>query len=142
MDRPAADGRDAYTAAATGVQEDCAPGTAAGQLSPGSRRGRQRRLPARDPTRTGSSRESDLQVPSAPSRGMNLSEVAWTDVAEADTDLALFPVGSTEQHGPHAPLGTDVLTAEAVARAGADRYGERHGDRPARSEERRVGKEC
>jgi len=62
---------------------------------------------------------------------MNLSEVAWTDVAEADTDLALFPVGSTEQHGPHAPLGTDVLTAEAVARAGADRYGERHGDRPA-----------
>ena len=61
---------------------------------------------------------------------MNLSEVAWTDVADADTRLALLPVGSTEQHGPHAPLGTDVLTAEAVARAGADRYADEHGDRP------------
>jgi creatinine amidohydrolase len=46
---------------------------------------------------------------------MHLSDVAWTDAAGADTDLALLPVGSTEQHGPHAPLGTDAITATAVA---------------------------
>jgi creatinine amidohydrolase len=50
---------------------------------------------------------------------MHLADVAWTDVGDADADLALLPVGSTEQHGPHAPLGTDVVTAEAVAAAGA-----------------------
>ena len=53
---------------------------------------------------------------------MHLTSESWTDAADADTTLALLPVGSTEQHGPHAPLGTDVHTAEAVAEAGADRY--------------------
>jgi len=53
---------------------------------------------------------------------MHLSEATSTDAAAVDTDLALLPVGSTEQHGPHAPLGTDVFTAEAVAAAGADAY--------------------
>ena len=52
---------------------------------------------------------------------MHLTRETWTDAGEADTNLAVLPVGSTEQHGPHAPLGTDVLTAEAVAEAGADR---------------------
>jgi creatinine amidohydrolase len=51
---------------------------------------------------------------------MHLSEATWTDVRDADPDLALLPVGSTEQHGPHAPLGTDALHAETVAEAGAD----------------------
>lgn len=53
---------------------------------------------------------------------MNLSEHSWTDADGTDTDLAVLPVGSTEQHGPHAPLGTDVLTAAAVAEAGVERY--------------------
>ena len=53
---------------------------------------------------------------------MHLSDVTWTDVRDADTDLALLPVGSTEQHGPHAPLGTDAYHAETVAEAGADAY--------------------
>jgi creatinine amidohydrolase len=53
---------------------------------------------------------------------MHLSDVTWTDVRDADADLALLPVGSTEQHGPHAPLGTDAFHAETVAEAGADRY--------------------
>ncbi|RQG93134.1 creatininase family protein [Natrarchaeobius halalkaliphilus] len=53
---------------------------------------------------------------------MDLTEATWTDVQELETDLAVLPVGSTEQHGPHAPLGTDVLTARAVADAGVDRF--------------------
>ncbi|WP_049928637.1 creatininase family protein [Halopiger goleimassiliensis] len=52
---------------------------------------------------------------------MDLTSATWTDVADREFDLAVVPVGSTEQHGPHAPLGTDVLTAEAVADAVADR---------------------
>ena len=58
---------------------------------------------------------------------MRLSEVTWTDVRDADVDVAFLPVGSTEQHGPHAPLGTDALNAVAVAEAGADAY-EKAGD--------------
>ncbi|MCO8246787.1 MULTISPECIES: creatininase family protein [unclassified Haladaptatus] len=53
---------------------------------------------------------------------MHLSDATWTDADGVDTDLALLPVGSTEQHGPHAPLGTDWLNAEAVANAGAEAY--------------------
>jgi creatinine amidohydrolase len=51
---------------------------------------------------------------------MQLTEATWTDADGLDTDLALLPVGSTEQHGPHAPLGTDRLTARAVATSAAD----------------------
>jgi mycofactocin system creatininase family protein len=47
-----------------------------------------------------------------------LSEATWTDLPERP--LVLVPVGSTEQHGPHLPLGTDTLIATAVAKALAD----------------------
>ena len=53
---------------------------------------------------------------------MHLRDATWTDADAVETDLALLPVGSTEQHGPHAPLGTDVLTAETVAATGAVAY--------------------
>jgi creatinine amidohydrolase len=52
---------------------------------------------------------------------MHLAETTWTE-ADAEADVALLPVGSTEQHGPHAPLGTDTLAAEAVAARGAEAY--------------------
>ncbi|ESP89295.1 creatininase family protein [Candidatus Halobonum tyrrellensis] len=55
---------------------------------------------------------------------MNLTEATWTEVRDAAPDAALLPVGSTEQHGPHAPLGTDALTAVAVAEAAAERVRE------------------
>ncbi|RAW46011.1 creatininase family protein [Halorubrum sp. 48-1-W] len=53
---------------------------------------------------------------------MRLADATWTDVRDADVDVALLPVGSTEQHGPHAPLGTDTLNAVAVAEAAAAAY--------------------
>ncbi|WP_247729784.1 creatininase family protein [Halovivax limisalsi] len=53
---------------------------------------------------------------------MHLERVAWPDAADLETDLAVLPVGSTEQHGPHAPLGTDTMAAEAVAEAGVEAY--------------------
>jgi creatinine amidohydrolase len=53
---------------------------------------------------------------------MNLFDATWTDADAVETDLAILPVGSIEQHGPHAPLGTDALTAEEVAKAGAKAY--------------------
>jgi len=53
---------------------------------------------------------------------MNLAESTWTEVRDADVDVAFLPVGSTEQHGPHAPLATDAVTATAVAEAAAARY--------------------
>ena len=53
---------------------------------------------------------------------MHLAETTWPDAADAKADVAVLPVGSTEQHGPHAPLSTDTLSAEAIAAAGADAY--------------------
>ena len=35
--------------------------------------------------------------------------------ATDEATVALLPTGSTEQHGPHLPLGTDTMAAEAVA---------------------------
>jgi creatinine amidohydrolase len=35
--------------------------------------------------------------------------------------VAVLPAGAIEAHGPHLPLGTDVIIAEAMARAGAGR---------------------
>jgi creatinine amidohydrolase len=34
--------------------------------------------------------------------------------------LAVLPVGATEQHGPHLPVGTDRFAVEAIARAAAE----------------------
>lgn len=55
---------------------------------------------------------------------MHLSQATWPDVDDLgdETDLAILPVGSTEQHGPHAPLGTDRFAATAVAEAATDRF--------------------
>src|SRR5437870_8910456 len=39
----------------------------------------------------------------------------------ARSDAAIIPVGPTEAHGVHLPLGTDCLVAEAAAVLAADR---------------------
>jgi creatinine amidohydrolase/Fe(II)-dependent formamide hydrolase-like protein len=47
-----------------------------------------------------------------------LGELTWPEAAERfrQVDVALLPVGSTEQHGPHLPLDTDAFDAELTAR--------------------------
>lgn len=56
---------------------------------------------------------------------MYLADEAWPDLGPYfdDHDIALVPLGSTEQHGPHLPEGTDHLIAEAFAREAAERTG-------------------
>jgi creatinine amidohydrolase len=50
-----------------------------------------------------------------------LADATWPEVeAEAPTTL-LIPLGATEQHGPHLPLGTDSTIAVALAEAAAAR---------------------
>jgi creatinine amidohydrolase len=51
----------------------------------------------------------------------HLAELSWEALAAADraTTVAVLPVGALEAHGPHLPLATDVIIAEAMARAGA-----------------------
>lgn len=44
-----------------------------------------------------------------------LASAVWTDVASGGT--LVVPLGATEQHGPHLPLGTDTIIATAVAAA-------------------------
>jgi len=56
---------------------------------------------------------------------MYLADETWPDLGEyfESESLALVPLGSTEQHGPHLPEGTDHMIAEALAREAADRTG-------------------
>src|SRR3979490_3423704 len=44
----------------------------------------------------------------------------WTDIARTDVSppaaerwIAVLPLAATEQHGPHLPVGTDVMIAQA-----------------------------
>ena len=43
------------------------------------------------------------------------SEIRWADAGPADASrwIAVLPLAATEQHGPHLPVETDVLIAEA-----------------------------
>lgn len=56
-----------------------------------------------------------------------LGEMTWEELASLDKArvLAILPVGATEAHGPHLPLATDVVIAEAMARSGAERIAAR-----------------
>lgn len=44
-------------------------------------------------------------------------------VESLGTDIAIIPIGSTEQHGPHLPVSTDCLIAEAYATRIAEAIG-------------------
>jgi creatinine amidohydrolase len=51
------------------------------------------------------------------------ADLTWEDVRDAAGrhTVAILPVGAVEAHGPHLPLGTDVIIAEAMARSCAER---------------------
>ncbi len=61
----------------------------------------------------------------------SLAEMTWEEVRAVDRSsaVAILPVGAVEAHGPHLPLGTDVIIADAMARACAEELERR--DRPA-----------
>lgn len=52
--------------------------------------------------------------------GARLADLAWPEVGER-THLLLLPLGATEQHGLHLPIGTDSDIATVLARVAADR---------------------
>jgi len=53
------------------------------------------------------------------SKPMMLAEMAWVDVHDylQSQQTLLIPVGTCEQHGPHLPLGTDLIVADELAKA-------------------------
>lgn len=61
-------------------------------------------------------------MPDSP-RLLLLAELTWREVAALDPSrtVAILPTGATEAHGPHLPLATDVIIADAMARDGGQR---------------------
>lgn len=49
---------------------------------------------------------------------VSFEEFAWPEIREAAAQnrVVVLPVGTVEQHGPHLPLVTDVLTATEISR--------------------------
>ncbi|MBQ9942459.1 MAG: creatininase family protein [Christensenellaceae bacterium] len=58
-------------------------------------------------------------------RSVWLNELTWQDVDEylKTEDTIIFPIGSTEQHGPAGPLGVDTYAAIAIAEDAAKKAG-------------------
>jgi creatinine amidohydrolase len=58
-------------------------------------------------------------------RSVWLNELTWEEVEDylKSGDLALLPIGSTEQHGPAGPLGVDSYAAIALAEDAAAQTG-------------------
>jgi creatinine amidohydrolase len=58
-------------------------------------------------------------------RSVWLQELTWEDVAAylKQEDIVIFPVGSTEQHGPAGPLGVDSYAAISLAEDAARQAG-------------------
>lgn len=50
-------------------------------------------------------------------RSRRLREMTSRDVASVDKPILVVPIGSCEQHGPHLPIGTDSIVAEALCDA-------------------------
>ena len=69
------------------------------------------------------STEREQMQASTPVPGSNLwGELTWPEAEDKfkEVDIALLPVGSIEQHGPHLPLDTDSFDAEYLARCIAE----------------------
>ncbi len=58
---------------------------------------------------------------------LELSAMTWEEVRDLDRAkaVAILPTGALEAHGPHLPLGTDVIIAEGMARRAAEKLSAR-----------------
>jgi len=58
-------------------------------------------------------------------RMLRWEQLTWCEVAalRRELDMAILPVGSTEQHGPHLAMDTDTVSATRLAEAVAARTG-------------------
>lgn len=58
-------------------------------------------------------------------RPLLLQEMTWTDVRDylKTSDMVIIPLGSSEQHGPHLPLGTDYYEAVGMSKLISARTG-------------------
>lgn len=53
-----------------------------------------------------------------------MEEMTWYEYAErVKEEVVLLPIGSTEQHGPHLPLGTDAMQIMHFSKLAAERIG-------------------
>jgi creatinine amidohydrolase len=80
------------------------------------------RLPGGWQPRTAPGANQDgMEPPSMPTR--EWVTMTWEEARELDRArvVAILPAGAIEAHGPHLPLETDIVIADAMARAGAAR---------------------
>ena len=56
----------------------------------------------------------------------HLADLSGPDIERRVTENSILvqPLGAVEQHGPHLPLNTDLIVANAVAEAAVSRIGE------------------
>lgn len=56
-----------------------------------------------------------------------LAEMTWPEVEERarECDVVIIPTGSTEQHGRHLPVKTDIFAASEIARLAVERVWDR-----------------
>jgi creatinine amidohydrolase len=64
----------------------------------------------------------------APGSTRQVGELTFQEIATAlrASSILCLPMGSMEQHGPHLPLNTDTVLAEALTRAVVARWGDTH----------------
>jgi len=57
----------------------------------------------------------------------DLAQLTWEEVRDLDRrrTLVILPVGAMEAHGPHLPLGTDIIIANAMAESAARKLSKR-----------------
>jgi creatinine amidohydrolase/Fe(II)-dependent formamide hydrolase-like protein len=57
-----------------------------------------------------------------------LADLTFQDIPRrlGANSILCLPMGSVEQHGPHLPLNTDLVLAEALTARIVERFGERH----------------
>jgi creatinine amidohydrolase/Fe(II)-dependent formamide hydrolase-like protein len=57
-----------------------------------------------------------------------IGELTFLEISQflSERSILCLPIGSTEQHGPHLPLNTDVVLAEGFTRAIISKWGKAH----------------